>query len=811
MAFKTKIWHQPPFREKLEKEIAFHLEVPSPVARVLVNRGIDTPEEARRFLSPSLEHLHDPWKLKGIKSAVSRIGKALEKGEKITVYGDYDVDGIASAALLTSALRLSGAEVDYYLPNRFQEGYGLQKEPLEEFKDKGCSLLITTDCGTNSSGETAYARQLGIDTIITDHHYPLEISRDHVALINPHQQDCSYPWNSLSGTGVAFKLICALQQVIGDSFDPYQYLDLVALGTVADLVPLLGENRVLTCFGLDQINNNTRPGLRALMKASGIDKRQVGVYELAFILSPALNAAGRLGSAAPAAELLLGEIEEQALEIAEFLRGENQSRRDTEQKILEEARAMVEQDPQGAGSRVIVLAGENWHQGVIGIVASRLLDLYYRPVALIALDGESGKGSARSIPGFNITAALKECETILDRFGGHEQAAGFSLPAENIPLLREKLNQLGSEWLSEEDLVPRLRLEGELGASEINLELARYLDKMAPHGAGNPVPLFSSRGWFLDDCRLVGKDKKHLKFRVSRENNQLEPIIFSGKEYLSRLNPGRQLDLAFTVKNGKWEERPVLNLEVKDFYFADGETNGSVEIIDRRGAEDRLSYLNRAVFHSSCPLIYTGTGRRKQYIIEKYPGTGKRAVMFYSNHLDTGVMEGDVCDLFLFHLPLQLEIVQKIVENCNNLSFLRVHLLYNRSDREVNHKILEAALPSKGTIGGFCEVLREHFPGERIFDKRDLEDLRQKRIFQGSSSLLQRCWQVLEETGIIMAGKEGWFINPCFSIPGENELADSKTYREAIELQESCAGFQDFMLDSSDQDILQCISSFCDL
>lgn len=807
-----KLWKHPSSKEELERELAAALEVPAPVARVLINRGISTPDKARAFLYPSLEQLHDPMLFKGMPGAVERICSALEKGEKITVYGDYDVDGIASTVLLVSFLRRLEAEVDYYLPNRFQEGYGLQKEPIQEIREKGSSLLITTDCGTNSTEELAFAEELGLDTIITDHHHPLVTPGEPVAVLNPHRGDCPYPWESLSGTGVAFKLVCAIRQHTGEDVDPFDYLDLVALGTVADLVPLLDENRVLTCFGLEKINREPRPGLLSLIKASSIEHKKLGAFELAFMLAPSLNAAGRLGSADPAAELLLSAEEEEARETAEFLRKENLNRRNTEQKILEEARSMVEKDPEAAGRRVIVLASENWHQGVIGIVASRLLDLYYRPVVMVSLEEGTGKGSARSIPGFNITAALQECQSLLERFGGHEQAAGFSVEPENIPALREKLNEIADRWLKEEDLVPRLRLEGELSPSEISLELARYMEMLAPYGVGNPSPCFCSRGWELEDCRLVGRDKKHLKFIISREENRVEPIIFSGEKYYTRMLPGRRLDFAFTVKNGVWDKQPVLNLEVKDLYFSDAAAGGGLEIIDRRESSNRLNYLNRAVHRSGNVIVYAGTSTRKEFIINKFPRVGEEAWRIYTNRVAGEKLKNAEADLFLFHLPMYHDILRKIVDNCNLISTLRVHLLYNGGDREINQKVLEEALPDPVEVEKVYRVLADTAGSGELFNIPEVKKLvREGLKWKSSNYYIKRCLEILQETGLIEASKDGWRIRAGQATDwfagGTNELAAAESFRDSTQLQEECSSFQEFMLGSSRREILEYIYS----
>ena len=443
MSLSQKRWDEPASAsDGAVTALAEELNIMPALARVLFQRGIKESAAARSFLDPSLERLHSPWLMKGMERAVARICTALEKGEKIVVHGDYDVDGITAAALLMEVLRqLGAAVVDFYLPSRFREGYGLHREALEQIAAAGADLLITVDCGANASSEIACARSLGLDLIITDHHKTFEPLEGAAAVLNPLQEGCRYPFKDLSGAGIAFKLATALKEKKDAAF-PEDLLDLAALGTAADMVPLLGENRILTAQGLARLRRAPRPGLEALAKIVGIEPAQIDSYALSFILAPPLNAAGRLGEADPALRLLLEQDRESATALAQNLHNINRERRDREARILREAEAVLKSDRYAAGEYIITLAGDGWPHGVIGIVASRLAERFYRPVVLIALDGdEGGLGAHR----FRYHHALHGRAPLLERFGHPgrrpDDQAGVMICAGNSPLAAPQLRR----------------------------------------------------------------------------------------------------------------------------------------------------------------------------------------------------------------------------------------------------------------------------------------------------------------------------------------------------------------------------------
>ncbi len=560
------LWRVKQNHELLSARLARDLDLSPVTARVLVNRGITTPEEVRRFLRGGTGDLHPPFLLKDTDLGVSRILEAVERGERITVYGDYDVDGVTGTALLYLTLKKLGARVDYYIPSRLEEGYGLHGSALEELAGKGVGLLVTVDCGISAWEEVKYAARLGMDVVVTDHHEAGAILPEAAAVINPKRRECSYPFKGLAGVGVAYKLAQALFVQAGMGGEELGLLDLVALGTVADVVPLLDENRILVAQGLKVMASGRRPGLLALGEKAGLDLARVGSGHLAFVLGPRLNAVGRLGEALKSVSLLTTGDLKQARALAEDLEGKNRRRQELEAQILREAVEIIDREVDLEQNRVLVLASTGWHEGVIGIVASRLVERYYRPVVLVALEGEIGKGSARSIPGFDLYQALNQCGYLLERYGGHEGAAGFSIRASNLEVFREKLNRLAFEWLSAGDLVPVTTVDGEVGADDLDIDLARELRGLEPFGLGNPAPVLLCRGLEVSTARKVGKNGDHWKIRFKTPyGSVLEGIGFKLSDRGETMIPSDgTVEVLFSPEVNTWNGRESLQLKVRD-------------------------------------------------------------------------------------------------------------------------------------------------------------------------------------------------------------------------------------------------------
>ncbi|MCK4403888.1 MAG: single-stranded-DNA-specific exonuclease RecJ [candidate division Zixibacteria bacterium] len=556
--------------QRVVNQLSSELSLPPVAARILIARGLGTKSTAEEFLAPSLENLLDPFLLPDMEKGVNRIIRALKEKEKIMIFGDYDVDGITSTSLLFLVLNKLGAEVNYYLPNRLIEGYGLSEEGILEAERRGVGLIISVDCGITAVEEITFAKSKGIDTIITDHHEPKEVLPVASAIINPKTIEGGYPGGELSGVEVAFKFVQAIYRSLGqDESELVEHLDLVALGTTADIVPLVGENRIFTKFGMAQIAKTTKPGLKSLIFVSGILGQKIGTGQVVFILAPRINAVGRLGDADLAIKLLTTKNESRAAEMARILNDENQRRKDIDSTTLKEALALVEQDVDLANDKAIVLASSGWHQGVIGIVASRLVERFHRPTIMIAIDGDEGKGSARSIPGFHLYEALRECEEYLSKYGGHKYAAGLSILPENIQPFREKFKNVSEKKLSRDDLVPRLLIDSELELGQINPELIKVLDIFAPFGPQNMRPVFMTRNLHVwGEPYVVGNN--HLRLRVKKDGPVFDCIGFGMGDMAKPLSmKGIRLDLAYVVEPNFWNGTYKIQLRVKDLRIPD--------------------------------------------------------------------------------------------------------------------------------------------------------------------------------------------------------------------------------------------------
>ncbi len=541
------------------------LSLPDAIASILVRRGYDV-AGAKAFLRPQLQNLHDPWTMADMEKAVARVSAAIDSGDPILVHGDYDVDGVCGSSLLTRALRELGADVEPFVPNRLEHGYDFGPAGLAAAIQAKRRLVVTCDCGIMAHATIEAAQSEGIDVVVSDHHTPPERLPPAVAVLNPHRSDCGYPERVLSGAGVAFKLLHALFESRGRTVDDlYKYLDLVAIPTVADLVPLTGENRVLTRFGLKVLQKTPNPGLRALLNVSGLNPdRPINAGQIAFVIGPRLNAVGRMGDAMRGVRLLLTDDEAEARAIAAVVDEENRLRREEDKATLEQANELLEDRFDPDNDYAIVLASQGWHPGVIGIVASRVLEERYRPTFLIALDGERGKGSGRSIPGFHLYEALKTCEAHLEQFGGHKAAAGLQIRADKVDAFREALNAVARARLTPDDLRPRLRIDHELAMSEVSAELWRFLAHFGPFGQGNPKPVFLARGVQLRaPPEVVGQD--HLRLRLDVGDGATpEAIAFGQADEAEWLAESARVDLAFQIGVRQWQGIEHVQAQVVD-------------------------------------------------------------------------------------------------------------------------------------------------------------------------------------------------------------------------------------------------------
>jgi single-stranded-DNA-specific exonuclease len=539
--------------------------MPPHFARMLAIRGITNIKEANSFINPSLDDLRDPFLMKDMGKAVERLKRAMSVGEHIMVLGDYDVDGVCGTALFYRIMSNLGVKVSYHVPDRFKEGYGVSKEAIDRAIDLGVSLAISVDSGITAFVEAEYMKTKGIDFIITDHHEPqanqLPVA---MAVLDPKLPDSSYPFRDLAGVGVMFKLLQAL--FIDTEMDPselYDELDLVALGTAADVVPLIDENRVLARFGIERMKNTANTGLAALIEISGAMKGRSNSNNIIYSLAPRLNAPGRLSSASKTVELLISENWLKALDIADEIEKENAVRREMNDRVYTEAEAMIRDLGHEAWNRGIVLASGDWHQGVIGIAASRIVEKYYLPTVLISLEGEVGKGSARSIKEFDICGAMSECESILDTYGGHKYAAGLSIRANRIEDFKNRFGEILSRDLPDGIPAPSVTIDSEIDFSCLNGHLIAFLNKLAPFGENNPVPLFLTRHVrTVHDSRIVGKN--HLKFRLTDGAATFDAIGFNMGDFRDRVRVEAQpMDVLYNVEENEWMGKKSIQLVIK--------------------------------------------------------------------------------------------------------------------------------------------------------------------------------------------------------------------------------------------------------
>ncbi len=531
--------------------------------QILFNRGYLTEASANEFLYPGAFVEADPYLIKEMNEAISRINVALEEGQEITIYGDYDADGVTATALLAEALREVGASISVYFPDRFTEGYGLNRQAVERIAASDAKLLITVDCGVRAIEEVAHAIKLGLDVIITDHHIQGEVLPEALALLNPHRADTKYPYEGLAGVGVAYKLAQAIFREKGlASSKETALLDFVAIGTVADMVPLTGENRALVKMGLDVLNSSPRIGLKSLIDVSGYREGAIDSTSIGFGLGPRLNAAGRIQSALTAYKLLVANKQPIASDIAKELDQLNNKRKQLTLDVFERA---IETFNRSDIEPILLVADPDFHEGVVGLAASRICDEYYRP-AIVGKVGESHtRASARSIPGFHITAALEKCSDLLDRFGGHEAAAGFSIRNENIQALQKRLADIAEQELSDDELIPSMAIDSKAEFDELGEGIMKFIDLLQPCGQGNNWPIFCTEQVQVRDSRLVGADKSHLKMTLRKSSMSFDAIAFRMGDIIRRLP--EFIDIAYRLERNSYLGYESLQLNIVDIQF----------------------------------------------------------------------------------------------------------------------------------------------------------------------------------------------------------------------------------------------------
>ncbi len=560
--------------EKVVSSLSHGLKVPPLLARILAHRGFHEADEAKPFLASSLStDLPSPFLIADMDRAVARLVSALEGRELICVWGDYDVDGTTGTSALVSFLREIGGSPMFYVPHRIDEGYGMNAQGLKRLREKGVTLVVSVDCGISNYHEVEYAQGLGLDVVIVDHHEPPSALPPAVAVLNPHRADCLFPDKGLCGAGLAFYLIIGLRAKLRDiqwfsgvgAPDIRRHLDVISLGTIADMVPLRGVNRVLVRRGLLELATSTRPGIVALRQVAGIPAGAVSAGQVGFRLGPRINAAGRMDAGLKVVEMLTTESEEEANRIAQELDGNNRERQEMEARVLAEALEKVETDPNQGDRCSIVLGSEGWHPGVLGIVASRIVARYHRPTVVVGFSHGEGKASARSIRGFHMVEGLRRCADLLEKFGGHEYAGGLSIKQEKLPLFSQRFEEVARTCLTSEDLIPYLEVDAKVEFHEVGLPMARQLQLLQPFGIGNPEPTFLTHGVEVSERRDFNGGAR---FRLRQGNQWINAVIFGPKDDF----PGQQgavIDVVYSLGENEWNGTSTAQLRIVDARLSD--------------------------------------------------------------------------------------------------------------------------------------------------------------------------------------------------------------------------------------------------
>ncbi len=553
----------------LVRQLASELGVDQTLANLLVQRGVRSFDEAKNFFRPSLENIHDPFLMKDMDKAVQRIEKAIASGEKIMVYGDYDVDGTTAVALVYSFLKKYSPNVSYYIPDRYTDGYGISYRGIDYAKEQGISLIIALDCGIKANEKIHYANDRSIDFIICDHHLPDEHIPEAVAVLDPKRSDCSYPFDDLSGCGVGFKLLqayCIHQNIPLEEL--YPFLDLVVVSIASDLVSITGENRILAHYGLKQLNEHPRKGLHSIIKLAGLEKHHISIDDIVFKIGPRINAAGRMESGRAAVDLLTTETEALATTMGQTINTHNNDRKSIDRETTMDAIAMIENDAVQRNKKAMVLYNPNWHKGVVGIVASRLVESFYRPSIILTQSNGFITGSARSIPGFDLYEAIESCSDLLETFGGHMYAAGLTMREENLQQFRERFEYYVTQTVTEEILTPQVDIDTYLDFKQITPKFFRILKQFQPFGPGNMSPVFITENVYDNgNGRVVGSDSGHLKLELIQEDEPYRPIsaiAFHQSEYFEYMQGGNPVDVCYAVAENYYRGIANIQLRVKD-------------------------------------------------------------------------------------------------------------------------------------------------------------------------------------------------------------------------------------------------------
>ncbi len=827
--------------------LAVRLGVSPILAQLLVNRGIETEEAARTYLYPTLDNLHDPFLMRDMEKAVDRIHAAKEKGERIWVYGDYDADGTTAVALLLSVFREFDLPGRYYIPNRFREGYGLNQEAVKDLRAKGCDLVITVDCGITAVEEVNLANEVGMDVIITDHHQaPPEALPSAHAVITPKTADSQNLSDGLAGVGLAFKLAHGLMGGGEPSQLLIDQLDLVALGTVVDMATLTGENRTLTRLGLTEINRRKRPGIQALCEAASFskDKPIVG-HTLGFVFGPRINAAGRMDTASKVVELLTAESHEAALPIAEQLDADNTDRREVEGKIRDEAIDAVKKTVNLDEAKGLVLAREGWHQGVVGIVAARIVQQYHRPVFLLAIDGDLAHGSGRGIEGLNLADSLNAATHLLVNHGGHKAAAGLTIETEKIGEFRELFNQYASECLAEDDLVPKLDIDFEAQASSLTINTIQEMSLLEPFGQDNPAPQLAVRGLALQRPPLrMGKEKQHLKLFVTDGQHALDAVGWGMGDFEIALK-GQNVcvDLAGAPQINEWDGRSSPQLSIRDIHkidrharqalFPTDDTDSPVKLVDRRRT-DKKAYLSKLLEREESVVFYVRDEKAADQFIHLIgssadtmgrcdDGTPESEIEDLTDALESGKLRAIVSTralmaasqgakhlVFCHPVPTPLIFFNRCQPAFRTPETTYIHLIYSAKDVDSMRTLLSWQHPDEETLKKLYQTIKSinsQIGAPIRFD----EVVAAAGTNSISPSAVGNGIGIFEELELIESREQssGKVVQLLPTSSEKRKLHQSRTYLQGEQLKQTSAIFSEFQLKQTVQEIWKRVSYEC--
>jgi single-stranded-DNA-specific exonuclease len=717
------------------------------VASLLVNRGLDNPEEARAFLFNEKQEFHDPYLLNDMDKAVIRIKKAVDAKEAILIFGDYDADGVTSTTVMMKTLQELGANVQFYIPNRFTEGYGPNEGAFRYAHEIGIALIITVDTGIAAIHEASVAKELGIDLIITDHHEPGPELPDAFAIVHPKLGEGSYPFAHLAGVGVAFKLAHAL---LGEA--PEHLLPFVAIGTIADLVPLKDENRLIVQKGLILLRETENVGLHALLKLAGVDQSSINEETVGFSLAPRINAAGRLDSADPAVYLLLEEDATRAEALAEDIEQLNKDRKELVNTISEEAIRMVEQSFPTKENSCLVIGKEGWNPGVIGIVASRLVEKFYRPTIVLSFDQEKGiaKGSARSIPGFDLFKNLSTCRDLLPHFGGHTMAAGMTLNITDVDELRQRLNQLAQEQLNEEDLIPITHIDTEISLQDIHIEAIEEMNKLAPYGMDNPKPKVLIKEVNIESIRKIGSEQNHLKLILEHNGTSLDGVGFGLGSVCDHISPVSKVSVIGELSINEWNNRKKPQIFLQDL------TVPSWQLFDSRGSKKLMQIANEVPAEQTKWIVF-----QEQWLAKIQKTLGDSEVLFISSPEVAEKLQLDHCHVVLIDLPPSKEILVRLFSG-KKVSRIYAHFYKAESD-------YFSTIPTRDHFKWYYALLAKKGP----FDLKKYGDTLAKHrgwtraTVDFMSQVFFELDFVTMDNGLITLNKSA----------GNHDLSESKTYQ----------------------------------